>query len=67
MKNIEYLLSALSDQIDDGGASYESVVHYNISCPHYNGEEGLRCDDCAPCREICVPCKIEWLNAEIEK
>ena len=64
MTNLEYLVSCLTDQIDDGGSSFEAAVHYHIGCPHYNGETGLRCDDCDPCREICVPCKIEWLNKE---
>ncbi len=29
MTNQEYLISALNDEIDDGGASWEAVVH----CP----------------------------------
>lgn len=66
MTNLEYLISVLLDEIDDGGAAYESVVNYNIACPHFCGEEGLPCEDHEPSREICVPCKVAWLNAEVD-
>ena len=33
--NRDYLIAALADRIDDGGASYESVAEYNINCPYW--------------------------------
>lgn len=66
MTNLEYLIAALTDKIDDGGSAYEAAVHYNIACPHFLCEQNLPCDRRAPSREICVPCKMEWLNKEID-
>lgn len=66
MTNLEYMIAALTDQIDDGGSCYEAAVHYNIACPHFLGEQNLPCDRHEPSREICVPCKVEWLNKEID-
>ncbi len=31
MTNKEYLIKVLTDAIDDGGASYDSVLEYNIA------------------------------------
>ena len=64
--NLDYIVAALTDEIDDGGASFESVVHYHLSCPHFSDEIGLPCDDAEISREICVPCKMEWLEKEYE-
>ena len=66
MTNLEYLLIALKDEIDDGGASFEAAVHYNIACPHYYGKKDLLCEDKKPCREICVECKMKWLEEEYD-
>ena len=67
--NLDYIIAALTGEIDDGGASFESVVHYNIDCPHVEGETDLPCDspNVEPCRDICVPCKIEWLYGEYDE
>lgn len=65
MTNLEHLIAALTGQIDDGGSAYEAAVHYNIACPHFLGEQNLLCDGLAPSREICVKCKMEWLNTEV--
>lgn len=67
MTNLEYLISVLCGEVDDGGASYEAVVHYNIACPHFLGERNLRCENRSPCREICVTCKMEWLEQEVSE
>lgn len=64
--NLDYIIAALTDQIDDGGASYEAVVHYHISCPHYEGEENLACDNEGISREVCVQCKMAWLGKEYD-
>lgn len=64
--NRDYLIAALADDIDDSGASYESVAEYNIDCPY------VRAKDCyndrfdneygTPAyREGCVQCKLAWL------
>lgn len=67
--NLDYIIAALTGEIDDGGTSFESVVHYNIDCPHVEGETDLPCDNpnVEPCRDICVPCKIEWLYGEYDE
>lgn len=67
MTNLEYLISVLNGEVDDGGASFEAVVHYNINCPHFCGEEGLPCEGQQPRREICVPCKMAWLEHEVSE
>ena len=41
--NLDYIIAALKDEIDDGGASREAVVYYNIACPIRSGPS--RCDD----------------------
>ena len=64
--NLDYIVAALKNEIDDGGASFEAVVNYYISCPHYSGEVNLPCDDAEISRQICVPCKMEWLEKEYE-
>jgi hypothetical protein len=64
--NLDYIIAALTDQIDDGGASFESVVHYYISCPHYSDETGLPCDYAEISRDVCVRCKMEWLEKEYD-
>lgn len=64
--NLEYIIAALSDEIDDGGASFEAVVHYNLSCPHFSDEKGLPCDYAEISRELCVQCKMDWLGKEYD-
>lgn len=66
MTNLEYMIASLTDQFDDGGASYECTVHYNIACPYFSDDKRAHCkdDDVYPSREVCVPCKMEWLESE---
>lgn len=69
MTNLEYIVSALKDEIDDGGASYESVVNYNIECPYYGNDPRGHCHevDVYPIPvDMCVGCKDEWLHKEYE-
>ncbi len=72
MTNKEYIVKLLSDEdfIDDGGTSYEALVHYNISCPYTCGDERAHCHN-KPLdytnREVCVACKMEWLESEVDE
>lgn len=65
--NKDYLIAALTDSIDDGGASYDSAVEHNIDCPY------IRSADClneyegndyktAAYDDGCLRCKLSWLN-----
>lgn len=75
MKNLEYMLAQLKaikdddDLVDDGGASEEAFVYYNIACPYNMMDERAHCYgdtfDVAT-REMCVRCKYEWLSKEID-
>lgn len=69
MTNLEYLIAALTGQIDDGGASEEAAIYYNIDCPYFHGDprahcRGLDCENIT--REVCVACKAEWLESEVD-
>lgn len=67
MTNREYLIAALTDQIDDGGASEEAAVYYNINCPYYDGDSRCHCSGKEINRETCVACKFEWLDSEVDE
>ena len=71
MTNREYLIEQLKDDnfIDDGGASYEATIFYNISCPYSYGDERALClkREYGITREMCFECKEKWLNSEVEK
>ena len=69
MTNREYMAKQLSDPdwIDDGGASYESMVHYNINCPYFSGDERSHCRNAAPSRNVCGECKMEWLEMDVDE
>lgn len=70
MTNREYLLALLDDEnhIDDGGSSYEAMVYYNIACPYLGYDERAKCKDyIAPQRNVCVECKMEWLDSEVDE
>lgn len=72
MTNREYMAKQLSgpDWIDDGGASYEAMVYYNIGCPYFCGDKRAHCkssDSGMPTRETCSECKMEWLEAEVDE
>lgn len=73
MNNKEYIVKVLSDEsndpFDDGGASYEALVHYNIACPYYCGDKRAHCHNKPlgyPDREHCVACKMEWLESDVD-
>lgn len=71
MTNKEYIVMLLSDNdlIDDGGASYEALVHYHINCPYLCGDERAHCHNKPldyPTRKHCVACKLEWLDMEVD-
>ena len=65
--NRDYLVAALTDAIDDGGASYESMTEYNINCPYLgysnclNEHEGNEYDT-KEYKEGCIRCKLAWLD-----
>ena len=73
MTNKEYIVELLSDEsndpFDDGGASYEALVHYNIACPYNCGDERAHCYG-KPFdfidRKECVACKMEWLESDVD-
>lgn len=73
MTNLEYMianLTAIKDDsplVDDGGSSEEAFVYYNIACPYGCGDERAHChgyDDIT--RKMCIACKYEWLNQEVD-
>ena len=68
MTNLEYLVAALTDEIDDGGASYEAALFYNIACPYHQGDMRCHCGitGYSTSRELCFGCKDEWLNSEYQ-
>ena len=69
--NKDYLIAALTDDIDDGGASYESVAEYNINCPYYgscdclNHHEGNQYET-EEYKNGCTRCKLAWLEREYD-
>ena len=70
MTNRELLIGILSDEyfIDDGGATEESAIYYNIKCPYYSGDERCLCkNDEDLTREKCVECKRKWLDSEVDE
>lgn len=65
--NKDYLIAALADAIDDGGASYESVAEYDIDCPYMNTTDCLNEREkneygTAKYTECCIRCKLAWLQ-----
>lgn len=67
MKNREYIIAALTNQIDDGGASEEATIYYNIACPYYDGDPRCHCRNGEINRDTCVACKSEWLDSEVDE
>ena len=69
--NKDYLIAALTDSIDDDGASLESVIEYDIDCPYirssdcYNDHFGNEYNT-AEYKEGCVKCKTAWLKREYD-
>lgn len=66
MTNQEYLLAALNDEFDDGGATREAAVHYHINCPYYGRDSRSECKDKEISRDVCVRCKEKWLESEVD-
>lgn len=70
MTNREYIIKALTDGFDDGGATEESTIVYNIACPYFAGDERAHCNDLdgMPDRwKECRDCKWEWLDSEVDE
>lgn len=68
MTNKQYLIDALNDEIDDGGAARESIVNYHIKCPYFAGDKRALCrGNTCPSRELCVECKEKWLESEVDQ
>ena len=71
MTNREYMVALLTDsnEIDDGYASYEAMVHYNVNCPYFSGDGRGHChgqNDDYINRDNCFWCKQEWLDQEVD-
>ena len=77
MTNRSYIINLLLDgleneaafereSIDDGFASYEAMVYYNIECPYYEGDKRSHCNNHDIGREVCYACKVEWLNNVVD-
>lgn len=74
MTNRERMINLLLDGLDkelerfvsdDGGASEEVMVYYNINCPYFDGDPRCHCSHTiSPTREVCSACKAEWLDSE---
>lgn len=81
MTNREYIINLLLDglewqdkelervDIDDDGASYESIVYYNIDCPYTCKDIRALCgDDFSKANyDVCFRCKERWLNSEVDE
>ena len=72
MTNRELLVAVLTQDEsklpDDAGATEERVIHYHIACPYYYCSNLALCNDGSkPTRELCVECKLNWLDQEIEQ
>lgn len=81
MTNREYIINLLLNglekqgkefkrvNIDDGGASYESMVYYNIDCPYvYNDKRALCGDKVSKVdRDTCFRCKVKYLDSEVDE
>lgn len=75
MTNLEYMIANLtaikedSPLVDDGGSDEEAFVYYNIPCPYNAIDERAHCYGHTfdvSTREMCVACKYEWLEQEVD-
>lgn len=68
MTNREYMIALLRDWafVDDGGASYEAMVYYNVACPYTAGDKRAVCRSREINRENCYACKEAWLDDEVD-
>lgn len=69
MTNRQYMIGLLNGMefIDDGGASYEAMLYYNIKCPYYGNDERAYCRTGEYSRATCVGCIEEWLDSEVDE
>lgn len=69
MTNREYMINLLQNDsfVDDGGASYEAMVYYDIACPYFDGDKRAYCHNNEIKREVCFECKKEWLDLEVDE
>lgn len=70
--NREYMINQLQNEdfLDDGGASYEAMLYYNIACPYFYHDERCHCNNIEydkVTRGICYYCKQEWLDMEVDE
>lgn len=68
MTNREYMIALLKNWafVDDGGASYEAMVYYNVACPYAVGDKRAVCREKPMDRENCYRCKEAWLDDEVD-
>lgn len=69
--NKDYIIAALTDDIDDGGSSYVSVAEYQIDCPYTWYKDCLNHIkdtefDTKEYKQNCVKCKLAWLEREYD-
>lgn len=75
--NRDYLIAALTDSIDDGGASHDSVLVYHIDCPYGSLAQYGLFANCLNKHEKnkygtieyadgCFRCKLSWLNRKYD-
>ena len=69
--NRDYLIAVLTDSIDDGGASYESLAEYSIDCPYTTDSDCINHHekneyDTKEFKKGCVRCKLAWLDREYD-
>lgn len=70
MTNREYMIAQLTDNnfIDDGGESWEAMISCNIGCPYDAFDERGHCQpDRIADRDLCISCKSEWLDMEVDE
>lgn len=60
------LKRALSLDYDDGGASEEAMINYNIDCPYRCDKYCMLKENEEPNRETCVMCKARWLDKKVD-
>lgn len=64
--NRDYIIAALQGEFDDGGATEEAVIYYNIDCPYMEGDQRGECEKLGKDIgwETCTECKTKWLDSE---
>lgn len=69
--NRDYLIAVLTDSIDDGAASYESLAEYDIDCPYTTDSDCINHHenneyDTKEFKKGCIRCKLAWLDREYD-